>query len=291
MSSAVNRSDRRDQASRLRELVRGATASPLTLAILSGKGGVGKSNIAVNLSICLAARRLRVALVDLDMGLANADLLMGVRPRFTLAQVISGMRTLEDIMVDGPAGVQLVPGCSGLHQLANLSEFERQNLLLHLQKLEDSTDMIVFDCGAGISRNVIRFALAASQIMVVTTPEPTAVTDAYAVIKTLQREDYQHPVGLVVNKVISRGEAEQTYRRVSEVAKRFLGFPIAYLGYVLQDAAVAMAVQSQSPVVVSHPGSNASACLAALADALDQKQRGAPSRRESFFRRVAGLFV
>lgn len=281
---------RRDQASRLRELARGGGGSPLSLAILSGKGGVGKTNIAVNLAICLAARGSRVSLVDLDMGLANADLLMGIQPRYTLAQLVGGVRTLDEIIVEGPAGVRFVPGASGLHQIANLSEFERQNLLMHLQKLEDSTDIIVFDCGAGISRNVIRFAVAANRVMVVTTPEPTAITDAYAAIKTLQREQYRRGVGLLVNKVNSRAEAEATFRRLAGVAKRFLNYPIAYFGYVLQDTAVALAVQARCPVVIRYPGSNASACIAAVADSFIEERSDQP-RREGFFRRVAGLFV
>ena len=281
---------RRDQASGLRELARGGGGSSLSLAILSGKGGVGKTNLAVNLAICLAARGLRVSLVDLDMGLANADLLIGIQPRYTLAQLVGGIRTLDEITMEGPAGVRFVPGASGLHQIANLSEFERQNLLMHLQKLEDSTDIIVFDCGAGISRNVIRFALAAQRVMVVTTPEPTAITDAYAAIKTLQRDQYRHGVGVLVNKVSSRGEAEATFRRLAGVAKRFLNYPIAYSGYVLQDTTVALAVQARCPVVIRYPGSNASACIAAVADSLVEDRADQP-RRDGFFRRVAGLFV
>ncbi len=183
MSDSFATSYRRDQATRLRQLMRANRASATTLAITSGKGGVGKTNIAVNLSICLAARGRRVTLVDVDMGLANADLLQNLQPRYTLSHVISGVRSIEDICMDGPAGVRFVPGASGLESLANLSDFERLNLISQLQKLETSTDMIVLDCGAGISRNVTSFALAADQVLVITTPEPTAMTDAYATIK------------------------------------------------------------------------------------------------------------
>ncbi len=289
MLQRPSESETRDQASRLREMVRGGHGSPVTLAILSGKGGVGKTNVAVNLAICLAARRLRVALVDLDMGLANADLLMGLQPRHTLAQVIGGIRTLDEIIMEGPGGVRFVPGASGLHQIANLSEFERQSLLTHLQKLEDSTDILVFDCGAGISRNVIRFALASHRAVIVTTPEPTAITDAYATIKILNRERYAGPIGLVVNKVVHREEADAVFHRLAGVSQKFLSFPIANLGYVLQDASVALAVQARCPFVVRFPGSNASACIAAVADSV-VRNHADHSRREGFFRRVAGLF-
>jgi flagellar biosynthesis protein FlhG len=303
MSLELQSSANHDQAASLRALVRGAAQDSataeelgrearhaLSLAVVSGKGGVGKSNVAVNLSICLARRGLRVTLVDLDMGLANADLLLGLVPRHTLAQVISATRTLEEITVTAAEGLRLVPGASGLHQVANLSEFERQSLLMQLQKLEDSTDILVFDCGAGISRNVVRFALACVQVMVVTTPEPTALTDAYAMIKILRREQFTGTLGLLVNKVTGRKEAEATYARISGVAKRFLNFPIAYFGHVVQDTAVALAVQARRPVVVQFPGSNASACFAAAAQRFSQ-DRSSPQRREGFFRRVAGLFA
>ena len=133
MESLTSRSQHKDQASRLRELAGGHRARANTLAIVSGKGGVGKTNVAVNLSICLAARRRRVTLIDLDMGLANADLLLGLTPKYTLAQVLSGSRTLNEITLVGPAGLRFIPGASGLDNLANLSEFERQSLLLQMQ--------------------------------------------------------------------------------------------------------------------------------------------------------------
>jgi len=159
-----------DQASRLRHLARPRQSSATTLAIMSGKGGVGKSNIAVNLSVYLAAKGLRVALVDLDLGLANADLLMNIQARCTLAQVVSGERTIDDISIKGPCGVRFLPGASGLSGLADLSEFERQSLIAQLHKLEINTDIVVLDCAAGLSRNVVSFALAADRVLVVCQP-------------------------------------------------------------------------------------------------------------------------
>jgi flagellar biosynthesis protein FlhG len=224
------------------------------------------------------------------MGLANADLLLGLTPKYTLAQVISGSRTLEEITLGGPAGLRFIPGASGLDHLANLSEFERQNLLLQMQSLEDSTDILVFDCGAGISRIVMRFAQSAQHIMVVTTPEPTSMTDAYATVKTIVREQYRGTVGLLVNKAADRVEAEATYCRIAGVSKRFLNFSIANFGFVLQDMSVVRAVRARTPVVVRFPHSTASACFAVVADSV----AGVSStevRRDGFFSRVAGLFV
>src|SRR3972149_11356134 len=172
MADGLREIHRRDQATHLREMVRGHRRSALTLAVMSGKGGVGKTNVAVNLSICLAERGLRTALMDLDMGLANADLLMNLQPRYTLAHLVAGVRTIAEISIRGPGGIQFVPGASGTQSLANLSEFERQNLISQLHKLDANADIIVFDLGAGISRNVTGFAHAANRVWVITTPAP-----------------------------------------------------------------------------------------------------------------------
>lgn len=279
-----------DQAARLRELMKRHRKCPPTLAVASGKGGVGKTNIAVNLSICLAARGLRVTLADVDMGLANADLLMDLHPRYTLSHVLDGTRTIDEICMIGPGGIRVVPGASGVHELANLTEFERQNVLNQFQRLEDSTDIIVLDCGAGVSRNVISFALAADNVLVVTTPQPTAITDAYAMIKALHRERYTGRTCLVVNMANSRADAQATHGRVAQVAKRFLNYSVANVGYLLHDTTVELAVRRRCPFVIAYPGSNASACIASVASEVARACLEKP-RRGGFFRRVAGLFV
>ena len=173
-----------DQAAKLRELVRRAKRTR-TIAIASGKGGVGKSNIAVNLAILLSAAGNKVALVDADLALANLDVLVNASVRANLSHVIAGTRKLEDILIDLPSGVQLVPGASGLAALADLSDFRRAKLMEDLAALEGDNDTIVVDCGAGIGPDVLGFASAADNLLVVTNPEPTAITDSYAVIKVM----------------------------------------------------------------------------------------------------------
>ncbi len=282
--------NRRDQATALRELARGRRATATTIAVMSGKGGVGKSNIAVNLSISLSSRGLRVVLVDVDMGLANADVLMNVQPRYTLSHMLSGVRSIAEVVIEGPGGVRFIPGASGLHELADLSQFERHRLIAQLQELEANTDIIVLDCGAGIGPTVMSFALAADRVMIVTTPQPTALTDAYATIKALKRNGCSARLCLVVNMVHTRSEAEAVYQRIDRVARKFLDCAIAEHAYMLHDEVVSQAVRERCPFVVGYPESNASACIAAMGDQVSQAWAG-PQGRGGFFRRVVGLFL
>lgn len=279
-----------DQAAGLRNWMRQRRSPVTTLAITSGKGGVGKSNIAVNLSVCLALRGIRATLVDVDMGLANVDLLMNIQPRYTLSHVVSGERTLDDISIKGPGGVRFIPGASGIGEMADLSEFERRHLIGQLENLEDSADIIVLDCGAGIGRSVMSFAMAADQVIVVTTPQPTALTDAYATIKSLHRNGCTSRIGLLVNMAASRLEAKEVFERVASVARRFLKCSLADRGYLLHDTSVELAVRERCPFVIRYPRSNATACIAAVATDVSKAWIG-QQRRGSFFSRVAGLFV
>lgn len=278
-----------DQASQLRRLARRKLRSGMLVAVTSGKGGVGKTSIAVNLSVFLAAEGRRVVLVDLDLGLANADLLLNIQPRYTLSHVVSGVRTLTEIDVRGPAGLRMIPGASGVDLLANLSDFERRGLITQLQDLTVNADIVVLDCGAGISSNVIHFALSCDEAVVVTTPQPTAMTDAYATIKAIHREGGDLPIRLFVNMARNQDEAVATFSRVSGVAKRFLDFSVADGGYMLHDSKVELAVRQRSPFVLRYPDANASACVAAMAGRLTRKV-GAPSSG-GLLKRVAGLFL
>lgn len=286
----TQQNSRPDQASSLRELARRRRRGAAVIAVTSGKGGVGKSSVAVNLSVFLASRGVRVVLVDVDMGLANADLLLNVRPRYTLAHVLSGLRTLEEIIVGGPCGLRFVPGASGVQEVADLTEFERQTLITQFGRLRISTDIVVLDCGAGLSRNVLSFALSSDRVLVVTTPEPTAVTDAYATIKSLHQERCAVPIGLFVNRAENRAVADATFQRIAAVAQRFLKLKVANQGYMLQDRVVEAAVMARYPFVLYDSGSPASVCIAALAGTI---VRTPPGDRSSggWFRRVAGLFV
>jgi flagellar biosynthesis protein FlhG len=289
----------KDQATELRMLMKTrpmlAAQRPVTarsarvVAIASGKGGVGKTNIAVNLSLCLARRGLRVALVDADLGMANADVVMNVQSHFDLSHVVRGQRTIDEVAVSVERGLRLVAGASGLACVADLDSFARQELVRELGRLEDQSDIVILDCGAGISQNVLAFAHSADELLIVTTPEPTALTDAYALIKVLSRAPSPPPMGLIVNQAISAREGRQVAQRVASVAARFLGVSLTNAGMVLQDRHVPLAVRQRIPFIVKYPGCPASTCLTALAERVDQSVT-AGSSRPGFFGRVARFF-
>ena len=278
-----------DQASRLRQLMN-RSRQARTIAVTSGKGGVGKSNIALNLSILLSAAGNRVALVDADLGLANLDVLLDLDVRLNLSHVLNSSRRLEEVVTTLPTGVQFVPGASGLAKLASLSEFQRASLLKELGGLESDNDIIVVDTGAGIGPDVLHFTASADTVLVVTTPEPTAVTDAYAMIKVLTQRGYKGHISLLVNFAAERQEGRATYQRISGVARQFLGVRVLDAGYILIDPKVREAVQCRQPWVLAFPRCPASRCLTALATKLCSTQ-ATLEQRESFFRRVANWFA
>lgn len=254
-----------DQAAALRHLTGEKFRGPRVLAVTSGKGGVGKTNIAVNLSLALRELDRRVTLVDLDLGLANADILLDVTPRHNLAAVIGGSRSMSEIVVTTPEGLRVVPGASGIERLANLTDEERARLIESFEDLYRATDVIVFDTGAGISKNTTGFLAAADDVVVVTTPEPTAVLDAYAVIKLLSHQSDRGQVGLVINMAGDRAEAERFAQGIAGTAYRMLNTYVEKLGYVLADAAVPRAVRMRRPFMTAFPKSPAAECVRRLA--------------------------
>lgn len=292
-----------DQASELRRLMQGVDARPdaarhararaaaasppraRLLAITSGKGGVGKTNLSVNLAVRLAKMGRRVALLDADLGLANADVLCNVPVRAHMAHVIAGRKRLEDALIDAPGGFTLVPGASGLAQMANLAPAERQRVTEMMRELATQYDVVLIDTGAGIGPNVMSFLLAADELLVVSTPEPTSITDAYALIKALCRQRENVNVSLLVNMVRDRNEARQVYERINAVCKRFLGLSVGDAGHVVSDARVQGAVRRRVPFVLEMPDAPASLCIGRLAHKLD-RHAAEPDGR-GFFRRMA----
>ncbi|MEQ9453279.1 MAG: MinD/ParA family protein [Phycisphaeraceae bacterium] len=287
-----------DQAQALRQLVNGAHQEPLpqpatgltrAIAIASGKGGVGKTTLSVNLAVALSRLGRRVILLDADLGTANADVLCQVRPGPSLAHVVAGRCDLDDVLVEAPGGFWLIPGASGLASMASLTEAQRQRIIAQLKAVEADADLLLIDLGAGVSPNVLSFALAADQVLVVTTPEPTAITDAYALVKTLSRENPNHALRVAVNMCRSEAEAKKVYDRISQVAQRFVGVSPSYAGHLVYDPKVALSVMRRTPFMLDRPGSGPSACLNQLAHRLDRF--GATMTDAGFFGRIANWWT
>jgi len=278
-----------DQASQLRRIVR-QTSRATVIAVTSGKGGVGKSNIAVNLAIKFASVGKRVVLMDADLGLANADVLCNIDLPSNLSHVISRKRDLADVMVDGPGGFRLIGGASGLARMADLSDYDRQRLVAALAELEARTDVILIDTGAGISPNVLSFTRSADQVLVVTTPEPTAITDAYAVIKVISRDAPDRPLSLLVNQVRQHGEGRLVYERIAKVARQFLSVHVMDAGFIPSDPEVPAAVRRRSPFLLASPRCPASLCISQLAMRLERGVAPSLDGGGGFFNRMSRWF-
>jgi flagellar biosynthesis protein FlhG len=254
-------------------------------AVTSGKGGVGKTNVAANLAICLAALSKRVLLLDADISLANVDVVMDIHRKYDISHVINGHKCIEDIIQPGPRGVQVICGASGLDKLADLSEGEQRHLVQHLSKLQQQTDTIVVDTAAGISRSVVSFCLASDHVLVVTTPEATAMTDAYGMIKVLARKRYEGPISIVVNMARDMAEGRRTYQRIADVARKFLGRDLYFAAVLPKDERLCIAVRSRKPVVLAYPNAQISSSLAKLAARLSDVHRQGEASG-GFFRKV-----
>ena len=274
-----------DQAQKLRDLMSGGESRAKVIAVASGKGGVGKSNIAVSLALALAEREKRVILVDGDIGLANADVLLSVEPQVHLGHVLSGEVSALDALTPAPGGVYLLAGCMGARHLSDLERTERDFLVRSFQELEAFADYVILDTAAGISRNVVQLASAADEVVVVTTPEPTAITDGYAVIKAITREKGFGRIRLCVNLVREAREASRVAERIGAVSRRFLGVEVDALGHVVHDEAVLRAVRRKRPFLLEFPRCAASECVRAMARKLSGEASGRASA--GFFRRFA----
>ena len=239
-----------------------------TLVVASGKGGVGKSNLAANLAVALGQCGARVLLVDADLAQANLDLLLGLHPRYDLQHLLSGEKSPEEIVVAGPRGVRLVPAASGVPELAELDDYRREILLRGLSQLEADADLVLIDTSSGVGRNVTSFCLAADDVIIVTSPEMPAFSDAYALVKLLRQQGLTRPPHLLVNMAGSPEEAEETAHRIRLVARRFLHLDVDSWGYVPFDPSVGRAVRRQEPVITAFPQSPAALAYRALAETL-----------------------
>lgn len=227
------------------------------ISITSGKGGVGKTNIVANLGYQLSRAGQRVLILDADLGLGNLDILVGLAPRYNLSHVISGEKRLDEIIVEGPGQLRILPAASGLQELTQLSRDQKMSMLYELDRILDAVDVLLIDSAAGISATVMDFSVSAQEIMVVVTPEPTSITDAYALMKVLATRYAEKTCRLIVNQVGSEQEGREIFRQLNLVTRKFLSINMEYFGCILQDESLVRCVKQQRIVSQAHPDSPA----------------------------------
>jgi flagellar biosynthesis protein FlhG len=262
------------------------------ISVTSGKGGVGKTNVVCNLAYCLASMGKRVMIMDADLSLGNVSVIMGMIPKYNISQVIYGDKQLKDIIMTDSNGIMVLPASSGISELSNLSESQKITLMSRFdefagdldEKFGRPIDVLLIDTGAGISSNVLYFNLAASEIYVVVTPEPTSITDAYALIKVLSTKYSEKYFSIIVNNVRSEREAKEVYKHLSLVSDKFLKVNLNYLGHILNDDNISRSVIMQRPASGIFPDSKASLCFKKLAyNILSQKDNKISNGNIQFF--------
>jgi flagellar biosynthesis protein FlhG len=254
-----------------------------TIAVASGKGGVGKSNVAVNVALELADLGHRVTLLDADMALANADVLLGLTPKYHLGHVLTGQRTLQEVEIAVTDGLRLIPGGSGVAELANLTLDQQSRLIAELRAIETDSDFMIIDTAAGIAGNVIGILKAVTEVIIVTTPDPTALVDAYATIKLMHQSASDTPIRIVVNDVVELGDADRVFKQLRTTTARFLNRNIEYLGTIPHDAELIEAVREQRPVVQYAPETPASRALRLIARHLEIRRTGRNKNKKASF--------
>ena len=258
------------------------------ITITSGKGGVGKSSLTVNLGLALVKAGKRVLLFDADLGLANINVLMGIIPKYNLYHLMKGSKKMSEVIVHSPEGLDIIPGASGYSSLADMSRKEREVILEGLEEL-NRYDIVLVDTGAGISANVVDFTLPADKILVVTTPEPTSITDAYGIIKSIVLVDPSKSISLIVNRANASLEGRKVAERLVSICSQFLEYNIVNYSFILEDENVSRSVRKQKPFYLLYPRGKASSCLNIVASKLIDEGIAALSPKDSitgFFRKL-----
>ena len=282
---------KQDQAQGLREMVGNRAKIMKIISVVSGKGGVGKSSLCVNMAIALRSLGYSVLVVDGDFGLANVDVMLGVIAKYNMGHLLRRERPLREIIQEGHQGVRFISGGSGVFELLQMDEGQLKNILNDLMRLQDPTDVILLDAGAGINDNVLRLIKTSTETIVITTPEPTAILDAYALVKTVEKEGEQKNIRLIMNKCESKKEAQMAIQGFTQVIQKHLDVKVHPLGHVLYDHEVVSSIKSQTPVMISRPnGSTAKDILAITRTLMDLpvEQFGPAKRISKLFEWLMG---
>ena len=284
-----------DQATQLRNIIKQSQQRPLArvITVTSGKGGVGKTSVSVNLAIQLQKMGNRVVILDTDFGLANIEVMLGIRPKYNLGDLIFKGKSIREIITPGPFGVGFISGGSGIQELNDLSKEQIQIMLQKLCELDEIADIIIVDTGAGINESVLGFVTASSEVLLVVTPEPTSITDAYALLKALdKRVDFQKQdttIRMISNRVEGIAQGHNLYHKLSTVVNEFLNLKLEFLGTIPQDHSCSKAIIQQTPVTIAYPNANSSQAIFNLAVQINNK--GVTSQTEkkgvsNFFARL-----
>ena len=284
-----------DQAESLRRLVndekisKNSTSKTKIITVTSGKGGVGKSNFVVNLSVLLQKKGKKVLIFDADIGMGNDDVLMGLYPKYNIFDIILSNMELKDIIVEGPCGIGLIPGGSGLNKIGELKENEKGILLRELEALEEY-EYLIMDTGAGVNKDILSFISASQELIVVTTPEPTSLTDAYSLIKATDHFKLKTKASIVVNKAFTKEEGEDTFNKIHRAVSRFLTIKVRYLGCILDDRKLVQSVRAQRPCVLAYPTCDASVSIEKIALRLLGERQNSSDGVKNLFKKLFNVF-
>lgn len=273
-----------DQALELKEMM--SNHKTRIIAITSGKGGVGKSNIAVNMAIAYAQQGKKVILIDGDLGMANVNVLLNIVPQYNLMQVIQRQKNMQEIITDTEFGIKFIAGANGFSRIANLNVEELDYFAKQFSMLGNA-DIILIDTGAGIANNVLQFVAAADEVYVVTTPEPTAITDAYGIIKIITTElvDRRTNIKLLVNRVHSADEGKRISERIINIVAQFLNYKVDYIGFVYDDPVVQASVIRQKPFIVVNPTSKPAQCIKHIVGRIEKSDNGTSEGVSNFLKK------
>ena len=282
-----------DQASKLRQLVEKSEelSNARVIAVTSGKGGVGKTSLSVNLAIEISKTGKKIVVFDADFGLANVEVMLGIRPKFNLLDVIHNNRQITEIITQGPNNIGFISGGSGVSELAALDSDSIKKLLSELVKLDKLYDVIIIDTGAGITDSVMEFVMMSPEVLLVVTPEPTSITDAYSLLKILRRKEKFNPlyktINVISNRVENADEGMEIYSKINTVSSKFLNTKLNYLGAVSQDKNASLAIIEQKPVVLSHATSQVAKDISKIAAKLINEEQKEYKKHEG----IAKVFL